>query len=43
MFTGIVQAMGRIAHVAKEGDGLRLVVDLGVREIADVASATASA
>ena len=37
MFTGIVQAMGRIAHVAKEGDGLRLVVDLGVREIADVA------
>ena len=36
MFTGIVQAMGRIAHVAKEGDGFRLVVDLGVREIADV-------
>jgi len=36
MFTGIVQAMGRIAHVAREGDRLRLVVDLGVREIADV-------
>ena len=30
MFTGIVQAVGRIAHVAKEGDGLRLAVDLGV-------------
>ena len=37
MFTGIVQAVGRIAHVAKEGDGLRLAVDLGVHEIADVA------
>jgi riboflavin synthase len=36
MFTGIVQAVGRIAHVAKEGDGLRLAVDLGVHEIADV-------
>ena len=30
MFTGIVQAVGRIAHVAKEGNGLRLAVDLGV-------------
>jgi riboflavin synthase len=37
MFTGIVQSVGRIAHVAREGDGLRLAVDLGVHEIADVA------
>ncbi len=37
MFTGIVQSVGRITHVAKEGDGLRLAVDLGVHEIADVA------
>ena len=37
MFTGIVQAVGRIANVAKKEDGLRLVVDLGVHEFADVA------
>jgi len=37
MFTGIVQAVGRIANVAKQGDGLRLAVDAGVHEIADVA------
>ncbi len=37
MFTGIVQSVGRIAHVAKENDGLRLAVDLGVHEIADIA------
>jgi len=37
MFTGIVQAVGRIAHVAKGSDGLRLAVDLGVHEMADVA------
>jgi riboflavin synthase len=37
MFTGIVQAVGRIAHVAKAGDGLRLTVDLGAQEMADVA------
>jgi len=37
MFTGIVQAVGRIAKVAKQGDGLRLAVDLGVHEFADVA------
>ena len=36
MFTGIVQAVGRIAHVAKAADGVRLAVDLGVQEIADV-------
>jgi riboflavin synthase len=37
MFTGIVQAVGRIANVAKAGDGVRLAVDLGVHEITDVA------
>jgi len=37
MFTGIVQAVGRIANVAKQGDGLRLAVDAGVHEMADVA------
>jgi len=37
MFTGIVGAVGRIADVAKAGDGVRLAVDLGVHEIADVA------
>jgi riboflavin synthase len=37
MFTGIVQAKGRISNVSKHGDGLRLVVDLGVHEFADVA------
>ncbi|MEO8345349.1 MAG: riboflavin synthase [Betaproteobacteria bacterium] len=37
MFTGIVQGVGRIAHVAPAGDGVRIVVDLGVRKIADVA------
>ena len=36
MFTGIVRAVGRIADVAKSGDGVRLAVDLGVQEIADV-------
>lgn len=37
MFTGIVQAVGRIAHVAPAGDGLHITVDLGIRDIADVA------
>ena len=37
MFTGIVRAVGRIADVAKSGDGVRLAVDLGVHEISDVA------
>jgi riboflavin synthase len=37
MFTGIVESVGRIADVAKAGDGVRLAVDLGVQEIADVA------
>jgi len=34
MFTGIVQAVGRISNVSKQGDGLRIAVDTG--EIADV-------
>jgi riboflavin synthase len=37
MFTGIVQAIGRIAGVEAHGDGLRIAVDIGVRDIADVA------
>jgi riboflavin synthase len=37
MFTGIVQAMGRLAHAAPRGDGLRIAVDIGIRGIADVA------
>ena len=36
MFTGIVQAMGRIASTEPLGDGLRLFVDIGVRDVADV-------
>jgi riboflavin synthase len=37
MFTGLVQAVGRIANAAEVGDGLRITVDLGVRHISDVA------
>lgn len=37
MFTGIVQAMGRIAAAEPNGDGLRIAVDIGVRDVADVA------
>ena len=37
MFTGIVQAKGRIAVVEGKGDGLRLAVDIGIRDVADVA------
>ncbi len=37
MFTGIVQAMGRIAAVEPKGDGLRIAVDIGLRDVADVA------
>lgn len=36
MFTGIVQAMGRVASTEPLGDGLRLFVDIGVRDVADV-------
>jgi len=36
MFTGIVQAMGRIASTEPQGDGIRLFVDIGVRDVADV-------
>jgi riboflavin synthase len=36
MFTGIVQTMGRIASTEPLGDGLRLYVDIGVRDVADV-------
>jgi riboflavin synthase len=37
MFTGIVQGIGRIVHVAPQGDGLRVAIDIGIRDIADVA------
>jgi len=37
MFTGIVQAVGRIAAVEPRGDGLRIAVDIGIRDVADVA------
>ena len=36
MFTGIVQAVGRIAAVERQGDGMRLAVDTGVHDLADV-------
>jgi riboflavin synthase len=37
MFTGIVQATGRIAAVEPGADGLRIAVDIGLHGIADVA------
>ena len=37
MFTGIVQAVGRIAAAERKGDGMRLAVDTGVYDVADVA------
>lgn len=37
MFTGIVAAVGRIASVAPQGDGLRLVVAPGGLDVADLA------
>ena len=36
MFTGIVESIGRIANVETRGDGFRIAVDIGVREISDV-------
>jgi len=37
MFTGLVQAVGRIAAAEKKGDGLRIALDIGMRDVADVA------
>ena len=37
MFTGIVQAVGRITRAAPLGDGLRIAVDTGAFGVADVA------
>jgi riboflavin synthase len=37
MFTGIVQAVGRIAATTPRGDGLRLLVDPAGLDVADVA------
>jgi riboflavin synthase len=36
MFTGIVQAVGRIAAATRQGDGVRLVVDPGALDVGDV-------
>ena len=36
MFTGIVQAVGRIAAATPRGDGLRLVIDAGLFDVRDV-------
>jgi riboflavin synthase len=37
MFTGIVEAKGRIVAAAPKGDGLRIAVDFGTMETGDVA------
>jgi riboflavin synthase len=37
MFTGIVQAVARIAETHRKGDGLRIALDIGMRDVADVA------
>jgi riboflavin synthase len=37
MFTGIVQAVGRLANAEARGDGVRIGVDIGIHDIADVA------
>ena len=37
MFTGIVQAVGRIAAAERKGDGLRIALDIGLHDVADVA------
>jgi riboflavin synthase len=37
MFTGIVQAVARIAATEAKGDGLRIAVDIGLTDVADVA------
>ncbi|MCC6868457.1 MAG: riboflavin synthase [Burkholderiales bacterium] len=37
MFTGIVQAVGRIVTTAPQGDGLRLTIDAGPLPVDDVA------
>ena len=36
MFTGIVQAIGKIAATAPKGDGLRLAVVPGALDVAEV-------
>ncbi len=38
MFTGIVEAKGRIAEVLEGPDGLRLAVDPGTLDVADIAT-----
>ena len=36
MFTGIVQAMGRITGVSPRGDGVRLAIDAGTLPVAEI-------
>jgi riboflavin synthase len=36
MFSGIIQGIGRIASASARGDGLRVVVDVGDLDIADI-------
>jgi riboflavin synthase len=38
MFTGIVQAMGRVLARERRGDGARITVDVGTLDIGDVAA-----
>jgi riboflavin synthase len=37
MFTGIIEGVGRIAAATAQGDGLRIAVDVGVCDVADIA------
>ena len=36
MFTGIIQSIGRLSDIEARGDGIRIAVDIGVRDIIDV-------
>jgi len=36
MFSGIVQSVGRVSSVTSRGDGVRIAVDVGSLDIADV-------
>ncbi len=37
MFTGIIQAVGRVVSASPSGDGVRLVVDAGTLDLGDIA------
>jgi riboflavin synthase len=36
MFTGIVQSIGRLSDIEARGDGIRIAIDIGIRDIVDV-------